>query len=327
MNLAPPIRWSPIDCPAGRAGIVTDCLANDIIGDWSPQLPQSPPPVPRGEGEGLRATDVISFSTARSVIVSRMTARPYILHEATYPQAKAHRPNVAVLPWGATEAHNRHLPHGTDVIEATALAERAAEIAHAAGAKVIVLPTIPFGNNEQQLDQAATISFRTATAAAILADVARSLSLQGIDRLVVLNAHGGNEFKPLIRDVQKQSGVLITLINFFQLRPELFKEVFEQPGDHADEMETSVLLHLRPQWVHLASAGPGTRVPFAIEGLTQSGVWTPRPWSATHPDTGAGDPSKATAEKGKRYFEAISDEIARVLVALSRAQKGQLPYV
>ncbi|HEY2586697.1 MAG TPA: creatininase family protein [Tepidisphaeraceae bacterium] len=256
-----------------------------------------------------------------------MSARPYILHEATYLQVKSYRPTVAVLPWGATEAHNRHLPHGTDVIEATALAERAAEIAHEAGAKVIVLPTIPFGNNEQQLDQTATISFRTATAAAILADVARSLSMQGIDRLVLLNAHGGNEFKPLIRDVQKQSGMLITLINFFQMRPELLKEIFERPGDHADEMETGLLLHLRPQWVDLAQAGPGTRVPFAIEGLTQSGVWTPRPWSATHPDTGAGDPSKATAEKGKRYFEAIGAEIARVLVALSRAQKGQLPYV
>lgn len=256
-----------------------------------------------------------------------MSARPYILHEATYPQVKAHRPNVAVLPWGATEAHNRHLPHGTDVIEATALAERAAEIAHEAGARVIVLPTIAFGNNEQQLDQAATISLRTATAAAILADVARSLAIQGIDRLVVLNAHGGNEFKPLIRDVQKQSGMLITLINFFQLRPELLKEIFARPGDHADEMETSLLLHLRPQWVDLAQAGPGTRVPFVIEGLTQSGVWTPRPWSATHPDTGAGDPSQATADKGKRYFEAITAEIARVLVALSRAQKGQLPYV
>ena len=256
-----------------------------------------------------------------------MSARPYILHEATYPQVKAHRPNVAVLPWGATEAHNRHLPHGTDVIEATELAERSAQIAHDAGAKVIVLPTIPFGNNEQQLDQAATISFRTATAAAILADVARSLSMQGIDRLVVLNAHGGNEFKPLIRDLQKQSGILIALINFFQVRPELLKEIFERPGDHADEMETSVLLHLRPQWVDLAQAGSGARVPFAIEGLTQSGVWTPRPWSATHPDTGAGDPSEATAQKGKRYFEAISAEIARVLIALSRAQKGQLPYV
>ncbi|HSU69590.1 MAG TPA: creatininase family protein [Tepidisphaeraceae bacterium] len=256
-----------------------------------------------------------------------MPARAYILHEATYPQVQSLAPNVAVLPWGATEAHNRHLPHGTDVIEATSLAERSAELATGQGAKVIVLPTIPFGNNEQQLDQAATISFRTSTAAAILSDVARSLSLQGIDRLVVLNGHGGNEFKPLIRDVQKEFGMLIILINFFQLRPDALKEIFAEPGDHAGEMETSLILHLRPDWVELPQAGKGARVPFAIEGLTQSGVWTPRPWLATHPDTGAGDPGAASAEKGKRYFELISSEIGRVLVALSKARKGELPYL
>jgi creatinine amidohydrolase len=255
-----------------------------------------------------------------------MPGRPYILHEATYPRLKEAAPNVAVLPWGATEAHNRHLPHGTDVIEATALAERAAEIAHDGGARVVVLPTIPFGNNEQQLDQTATISFRTATAAAILDDVARSLAAQGIDRLVLINGHGGNEFKPLIRDVQRAYGMLVTLINFFQIRPELLREIFVDPGDHAGEMETSLILHLRPQWVEMPEAGAGDRVPFAIEGLTQSGVWTPRPWSAVHPDTGAGDPRHASAEKGRRYFEAISQEIANVLQSLSRARKGDIPY-
>ena len=78
---------------------------------------------------------------------------PYIVYEANYRQLQDHRPNVAVLPWGATEAHNYHLPHGTDVIEAMTLAESAAATAHAAGAKVVVLPAIPFGNNAQQLDQ------------------------------------------------------------------------------------------------------------------------------------------------------------------------------
>src|SRR5512132_2268247 len=101
-----------------------------------------------------------------------MPARPFVLHEATYRQLQSHRPNVAVLPWGATEAHNYHLPHGTDVVEATMFAEEAARLAHEAGARVVVLPTVPFGNNAQQLDQVATISIRTATALALLSDVA-----------------------------------------------------------------------------------------------------------------------------------------------------------
>jgi creatinine amidohydrolase len=256
-----------------------------------------------------------------------MPGRPFVLHESNYKQLKTYRPNVAILPWGATEAHNLHLPHGTDVIEATAIAERSAQLAHEAGATVIVLPTIPFGNNEQQLDQVATISFRTATAATILCDVARSLSAQGIDRLVVLNAHGGNEFKPLIRDAQKQFQMLIVRVDFFQVRSELLTEIFDEAGDHAGEMETSLLMHLCPDWVAMDQAGTGQRVPFAIPGLNQGGVWTPRPWSASHPDTGSGNPARASVEKGRRYFEAVSLEISRVLSALSRAEKGQLPYL
>src|SRR5262249_57665412 len=99
------------------------------------------------------------------------------------------------LAWGATEAHNYHLPHGTDVIEATSIAQAAAALAHARGAKPVVLPAIPFGNNAQQLDQVATISFRTETASAILDDVAHSLTTQGIDRLLIVNGHGGNACK------------------------------------------------------------------------------------------------------------------------------------
>jgi creatinine amidohydrolase len=246
--------------------------------------------------------------------------------EANHRQLTESPPQVAVLPWGATEAHNRHLPYGTDVIEATKIAERAAEVAFQRGARVVVLPTIPFGNDEQQLDQACTISFTTPTAIAILNDVARSLMRQHIDRLVILNAHGGNQFQPLVRDVQSRHGLLVVVANFYEMLPDVKQAVFEEPGDHADEMETSLLLHLCPNLVELPQAAPGERTPFAIEGLQQPGVWTPRPWSRTHPDTGSGNPSRATAKKGERYFAAITNALADVLVNLASAKKGQLPY-
>ena len=256
-----------------------------------------------------------------------MPSRPFILFEANYRQLLDYRPNVAVLPWGATEAHNYHMPHGTDVIEAATVAERAAEIAHGRGARPIVLPPIPFGNNAQQLDQVATISLGTATATAIFGDVAHSLMAQKVDRLVILNAHGGNEFKPIIRDLQSRTGMLIALVNFWQMIPEVVKAIFEEPGDHAGDLETSLLLHLRPEWVELAQAGPGETNPWKIEAMRSPGVWTPRPWSATHPDTGSGDPSQATAEKGRRYFEAVTAAVGHLLVALSAAKKGDLPYL
>ena len=75
----------------------------------------------------------------------KYTARPHVLHEATYRQLQDLQPNVAVLPWGATEAHNYHLPHGTDIIEATSVAEAAVEQANTQGARCVMLPAIPFG--------------------------------------------------------------------------------------------------------------------------------------------------------------------------------------
>jgi creatinine amidohydrolase len=213
------------------------------------------------------------------------------------------------------------------VIEASRVAERAAELAYQQGARVVVLPTIPYGNDEQQLDQACTISFRTATSLAVLGDVVRSLARQSIDRLVIVNGHGGNQFQPLVRDLQSEFGILIVVANFFQMAPETSRAVFEEPGDHADQMETSLLLHLCPELVELDSAGPGTRIPFAIDGLGQPGVWTPRPWSKTHPDTGSGNPAGATAEKGEQYFRAVTEALAELLVNLAEAKKGQLPYV
>jgi creatinine amidohydrolase len=256
-----------------------------------------------------------------------MPPRSYILEEANYRQLLDNRPNVAVLPWGATEAHNYHLPHGTDVIEATSVAHAAAERAHGRGANVIVLPAIPFGNDAQQLDQVATISIRTETAIAILDDVAHSLTRQGIDRLLILNAHGGNEFKPLVRDVVEEYEMLVAVVNFWQVAPEQQRAIFDDPGDHAGDLETSLLLHLRPELVVMGQAGEGKTVPFQIEALRKPGVWTPRPWSTSHPDTGCGNPVKATAEKGKRYFDVVSDAVAKVIVGMSAAKKGQSPYV
>jgi creatinine amidohydrolase len=256
-----------------------------------------------------------------------MAPRSHILLESNFKQLLDDPPNVAVLGWGATEAHNYHLPHGTDVIEAKEISERATEVATEQGAHAVVLPPIPYGNNEQQLDQVATISFQTSTALAILDDVARSLSSQDITRLIVVNAHGGNEFKPLVRDIQERYGMLIVVANFFAMCPDELQEIFTDPGDHAGEMETSLLLHLCPDLVDMNQAGPGARKPFKIDGITQPGVWTPRPWRHIHPDTGSGDPSKATAEKGKLYFEAVTNSLAELIVGLSKAEPGDLPLL
>lgn len=253
--------------------------------------------------------------------------RPYVLLEANLRQLKAKSPQLAVLPWGATEAHNRHLPFGTDVYEAEAMAVAAAGKAHDAGANVAVLPTIPFGNNEQHLDQVSTISITTTTALAILDDVVRSLTSQGIDRLAIVNGHGGNEFKPLVRDLQNKYSVLIVVVNWYHLIADLIVAVSGSAVDHGDDAETSLMLHLQPQLVEMQHAGEGKRIRFDLKQLERPGVWTPRPWAHTNPDTGSGDPREATAEKGARLFAAATEALSEIFVELAQAERGQLPYL
>ena len=252
--------------------------------------------------------------------------RPYLLREANYRQLQDRRPNVAVLPWGATEAHGGHLPYATDVLQAEAFASSAAGIAASRGAAPVVLPAVPFGNNAQQLDQAATCHLASSTAFLVLRDVVRSMRSQRIDRVLIVNSHGGNEFRPAVRDLCRETGSLIVVADFFRMCPDLRARLFAEPGDHADEMETSLMMHLVPSLVVMGQAGTGERRPFTVAGLEQPGVWTPRPWSAVHPDTGSGDPGGASAEKGKEYFQAVSEAIAEVIVGLSAARPGDVPY-
>lgn len=256
------------------------------------------------------------------------TARPYVLHEASYRQAMALKPNLAVLPWGATEAHNYHLPHGTDVIEAVALGERAVQRANEQGARCVLLPPVPFGVNHTQLTQVATITMRAATQMAVLRDVAESLLRQGIDRLVLLNFHGGNEFKPLIRDVMFDLPIFIVQVHGYLV--DSVRDLCEvKNGDHADEFETSLMLHLTPEWIEpLNTAGDGAATPSKLPALTSTpGVWVCREWAATTKDTGIGDPHAATAEKGKQMLERLVNAFVPVLVQLSNAKPGDYPFV
>jgi creatinine amidohydrolase len=257
------------------------------------------------------------------------SARPFVLHEANLQQVRALKPNVAILPWGATEAHNYHLPHGTDNIQANAVAERAVELANAAGARCVMLPCIPYGNDNTQLRQVATITMRTSTQMAVLRDVAESLVRQGIDRLVIFNFHGGNEFKPLIRDLMLDLPIFIVQCHLHSVAPKAKELLADKTGDHADELETSLILHLKPEWVTpLDQAGDGAVTPSRLPALSKTpGVWATRDWEALTADTGVGNPKAATADKGKQILAQIVEAVVPVLVQLSGAKNGDFPFI
>ena len=167
--------------------------------------------------------------------------RPYILAETNWEALKDAEFELAVLPWGATEAHNYHLPYATDIIEADLIAAESAKIAWEQGAKVIVIPTIPFGVNTGQSDIFLDINLNPSTQFTILSDVIEVLNRQGIYKLLIFNSHGGNDFKPIVRELGvKFPKMFICVSNWYQSLDR--KIYFENPGNHAEEMETSLIL-------------------------------------------------------------------------------------
>lgn len=251
--------------------------------------------------------------------------RPYILTESNWKAVKDQEIELAVLPWGATEAHNYHLPYATDIIESEGIAEEAGRRAWEQGAEIMILPCIPFGVNTGQTDIKLDINLNPSTQAAILDDVIEVLNRQGIHKLLILNGHGGNNFKPIIRELGvKYPDMFISFCNWFQAVDK--SKFFDHPeGDHADEMETSLVMYLRPELVRpLDEAGDGDARQYRIKALRESWAWAERQWSEVTNDTGVGNPKKATSEKGKAYFEAVVEKVSSLFVELSEADLNDL---
>jgi creatinine amidohydrolase len=249
--------------------------------------------------------------------------RTIILADAAYRDVKGARVEVAVLPWGATEPHNLHLPYGTDIVETVGIAAASARLAAEAGARLTVLPIIPFGVNTGQMDLPLTINMNPSTQLAVLEDVASSIDAHGVPKLVILNGHGGNDFKQMIREIQGKHKAPLCTVDWY--RAVNRSRFFEEAGDHADEMETSLMLHLAPHLVlPIDEAGSGSVKVHRIRAFREGWAWAPRPWTKVSSDTGAGDPRKATAEKGSAYFAAVTRAIADFFIDLAAANTRDL---
>jgi len=245
--------------------------------------------------------------------------RPYILAETNWENMNNAKIELAVLPWGATEAHNFHLPYATDNYEADLMAAESARIAWENGSKVIVLPTVPFGVNTGQSDIYLNINMNPSTQFAVLNDIVDVLNRQKVYKLLIFNSHGGNNFKSMIRELGlKYPKMFISLTNWFSsLDRSLY---FDDPGDHADEMETSLLLHLKPDLVLPKDKwGEGKEKKNKIKAIKEGWVWSERKWSQISEDTGVGNPKLATKEKGERYFKAVTTRMGALFSDLCEA--------
>jgi creatinine amidohydrolase len=251
------------------------------------------------------------------------------LAEQTHKFVAARKWEVAVLPFGATEPHGYHMPYGTDNFQVDAIGRRACGYAAERGANVVLLPTVPFGVNTNHLKVPGglVVSVTPTTLLKILEDVVDSLERQGVKKLVLLNGHGGNELKPLVREFFHRRSVFVCVCDWYRVAAEKHREIFAATGEHADEMETSLGLAYFPQFMRMEAMGTGAVKPCRFEAVRKGWVSVVRPWHIAVPDTGVGDPKAASKEKGEKLMGLLEERIGGFLVELAGAEMDAgFPY-
>ncbi|MCE5206567.1 MAG: creatininase family protein [Porphyromonadaceae bacterium] len=237
-----------------------------------------------------------------------------------YGEVSEQKYDLAILPWGAFEPHNHHLPYLTDCILSYEIACDCADQAYNRGVTCMVLPPVWFGSqNVGQWNKPFCVHTRSETQKAILSDIVTSLHGQGFRKLVIINGHGGNTFKPYIRDLAMTfPDFRIVVVDWWSIVPT--NGYFEEkPDEHAGEQETSVMLHYHPELVAMYRAGDGVVSPSQIRAIDQKIGWMPRHWDEISSDTGVGNPKKSTADKGTRYVQAVIEKIGELLIDLREA--------
>jgi mycofactocin system creatininase family protein len=228
------------------------------------------------------------------------------LDKLTWPEIKAELDggrDTVVIAFGATEQHGPHMPLATDALIGD---ELAGEIADRLDA--FVAPTVRVGCSSHHLDFPGTLSFENETFHAIVADLVRSLACGGFRRIVLLATHGGN-FAPLAAAVEKLGDVegakvvavtdLTTLLQVARVGEQEHGVPMGEGGLHAGEWETSMMLSTYPELVDMERAEPGFtgELQEALERLFAAGT------KALSENGVIGDPGKASAERGRRYWE------------------------
>jgi creatinine amidohydrolase len=231
---------------------------------------------------------------------------------------------MVFLPVASLEQHGPHLPVEVDSILAETIARRSAEGIVARGMPALVLPVIWTGLSEHHMSFGGTVTLDYPAFAALIEGVVRSVLRHGFRRIVLLNAHGGNEnaLRTITDDLTPKLGVPIVQLTYWYAAAAAIAGVLEhQTGlSHACEAETSMMLAVRPDLVArdripLAQANPTPDVP--------PGVYRWRAIGARTASGALGAPEAASAEKGERLFAAIADAVA---AKLADPELWQLPW-
>jgi creatinine amidohydrolase len=237
---------------------------------------------------------------------------------ATLPKDRA----AVVLSVASIEQHGPHLPCVTDSLVGQTLLGMALERLRPE-VQVWVVPPLCYGKSNEHRPFAGTLTLSAQTLAAVVRDIALSVARAGFKRLVLLNSHGGNPpvLDYIARDLHEETGMQLFSIMISRMGlPDQVTDPNETAwGMHAGDSETSWMLALAPELVHMArtatdGVGEYPRMP---EGVRHLAVRGPVGFSWLTADLSAvgvlGNPRDATAEKGRAYVEATVDKLAGVL--------------
>jgi len=219
-------------------------------------------------------------------------------------------PEIAILPVGSLEQHGHHLPIATDWIVAEEVGRRVAE--HLGNA--YLLPAICYGNSQEHMDCAGTITVRPATLAMVIEDIVMSLRHHGIRKIVIFSTHGGNWIiKPTIRDLNFR----FPDIRIIHGSGPLDEETDSMPKEtHAGRGETSTMEYLRPDLVKGRSPdfspelGQEWNDYVGYGTSTQTGVWG-KP-SEADPEMAA-EAMETRAERSAQYIRQTFAKLDRML--------------
>jgi creatinine amidohydrolase len=225
---------------------------------------------------------------------------------------------VAVIPVGTTEPHNYHLPYGSDTFQADYIASESCRQAVEKGASILQLPAIPYGVDSNMMEFPFAINIYPNTLNLLLKDILDSLFFNGIKKVVIVNGHGGNDFKPFLRELYPEHKEFVCIIDWWKVASDKYKEIFEYPDDHAGEMETSVNMCIAPELVHLENAKDGKFNSTKFDAINNGWVLIARKWINLTESSGVGYPLKATKEKGEKYIKITIERMSRFLCELSQ---------
>jgi creatinine amidohydrolase len=239
-----------------------------------------------------------------------------LLHEMSWTEAKEYfvKNDIVILPVGSNEQHGPHNPLGTDHLIAKALAEEAAR-----RTGVLCLPVIPFGVSSHHKQFWGTVHVSPKALKKYVKEICLSLGYYGVKKIVVVNGHGGNlsALAELARELREKE-IFISIFQWWpaagKLLPDLFKP---EERRHASAEETSVNLALYPEIVNVDKnvdevvresvlQSEGITLPLDTADYTSSGVF--------------GKSTTASAEKGKKVFEAVATELVKHVNLLKKSK-------